>query len=122
MTASISVMLEPPEIGPKLIFLLLGLIKYGRLLFGNVFGLTEDSIEPALIPHLLLALGHVAIPFLLESIQGHLEGLVGLIILIEINQNTNGRSTTLATGIFDEINLIFGVVLFLFITYVEEKK
>ena len=87
MTASIAIMLESPQIGPELILLFFGLIKYGRLLLGNVLGLGEDGIKPALISHLFFALGHVAIPLLLESVQGHLEGLVGLIIFIQVNKD-----------------------------------
>ena len=109
--------LEFSQVGPELILLFFGLIKYGRLLLGNVLGLAEDGIKPSLISHLLLAFGHIGIPLLLESIQGHLEGLVRLIVFVQVNENTNGGSTTLATGIFDEINLILGVVLSLF----EEK-
>jgi len=107
------IMVQPPEIRPELIFHFLWLVEYRRLLLGGIPGLAENCIELAFVPHLLLALGHVSIPLHLESIQCNLESLVWLVVFIQVNKNANGRRTALAASVFDEIDLIFGRILFL---------
>ena len=57
------------------------------------------------------AIGHVRIPNCLELIEHFLESDVGIIIGMQIDEDRNRWSSSLAVAILDQINLVLGCVL-----------